>query len=64
MENPHEAGDESVDVARVVDASGLQHHQRAEQTRRWSLEDDKTNLVEGSFLQELKKTWVDGIEQR
>jgi len=44
LQDPDEDGDEPVDVASVVDAGGLQHHQSAEQTRRRSLKCWKVHL--------------------
>ena len=50
LENPHEAGDEPVDVARVVDARGLQHHQRAEQAGRRGLEKRPSKIEDRTFV--------------
>ena len=39
LKHAHEAGDEAVDVAGVVDAGRLQHHQRAKQRGRRGLQE-------------------------
>ena len=37
LKHAHEAGDQSVDVAGIVDARRLEHHQRAKEGARWGL---------------------------